>query len=103
MQTYIARLTDRGSLGGPIVWRTTSIASAREILVNVGSWQTSPDYLGTGYGPQILLGDSAQIEVFEDEPPFHLGDDLNLRVEDRTPYLLFSVGPRGGITRRRYL
>ena len=93
MQTYIARLTDRGSLSEPIVWRTESIAEARELLANVGSWQTAPDS-----DDQILLGDSAFVDVFD--YPTHMKDpDLALVIEDQMPRLTFSIGKRGGIKR----
>lgn len=100
MQTYIAELTDRGTLGEPILWRTTSIAEAREILVNVGSWQTAPDYDGIGYGPQILLGDSAFVSLYlDDRAPWRKDDDLRERIENQTAYAVFTIGKRGGIRR----
>jgi len=96
MQTYIARLTDRGSLSEPIIWRTESIAEARELLANVGSWQTAPDS-----GDQILLSDSAFVDVFD--YPTHAKDpDLALVIEDQMPRLTFSIGVRGGIRREAH-
>lgn len=95
MNTYIARLTDRGSLAEPIVWRTVSIAEARELLANVGAWQSSPDD-----GGMILLSDSAQVEIFDDAPSYRVTDDLDARIVDREPRLYFTIGARGGIRRR---
>lgn len=94
---HIAVLTDRGSLSGSIVWIPESIAAARELLANVGAWQSSPDG-----GGDILLGDSAFIDIFDDYPPWHSDDNLETRIEDTTPRLTFSVGPRGGIRREVY-
>lgn len=101
MQTYIARLTDRGSLSEPIIWRTESIAEAREVLANVGSWQTAPDGSDNLGDDQILLGDSAFVDVFD--YPAHMKDpDLALVIEDQMPRLTFSIGVRGGIRREAH-
>lgn len=94
MRTYIAELTDHGALGSPIVWRTTSIAEARELLVNVGAWQSSPDT-----GDAILLGSSAFVALYIDSPPFREDDDLPSRLENKTAYAVFDRGPRGGVRR----
>jgi hypothetical protein len=97
MDTYIARLTDGGSLAEPIVWRTASIAEARELLVNVGAWQTAPDG-----GGQILLSDAAHVVIFDDAPPFRDSDDLAERIADRTPRVGFFIGSRGGLRRMTF-
>jgi hypothetical protein len=91
---YIARLSDRGSLGEPIVWRTESIAEARELLANVGAWQSAPDT-----GDAILLSTSAYVEVFDDPKPEFAGDLTQLIDDGNGPRVIFDLGPRGGIRR----
>ena len=94
MNTYIAILTDHGALSEPIAWRTASIAEARELLVNVGAWQSAPDT-----GDAILLSDSAFVTIYDDHPPFHADDDLRERIAHQTSRVSFLIGPRRGIRR----
>jgi hypothetical protein len=92
MTTYIAQLFDHGALSEPITWRTESIAEARELLVNVGAWQSSPDG-----GGQILLSESAYVMISPDVPGLDLArTDVS---DNLYANLLFDRGPRGGIRR----
>lgn len=90
----IAELRDIGSLSEPIVWRPESIASARELLANVGAWQSAPDT-----GDAILLGDQASVTIYVDSPPWRIDDDLTERIQDLPRHVVFSIGIRGGIKR----
>lgn len=94
MQTFIAVLADYGALSEPIIWRTNSIAEARELLVNMGAWQSSPDG-----GGDMLLSDGASVTIYDDAPPFRADDDLAARIEGASPRVTFDIGPRGGIRR----
>lgn len=67
------------------------------MLVNHGAWQASPDG-----GGDILLSESAFIDIFEDRPPFRADDDLSKRVEQLTHTHTFAIGKRGGIYREVY-